>query len=67
MWIGGSLHANESVNAQALFAETYDLLRRNDRETLRILNDDILLRLGVCYAALFAAHRLRWASAIAFR
>ena len=43
VWIDGGLHANESVNAQALFPEIYDLLSRNDAETTRILNDDILL------------------------
>jgi hypothetical protein len=43
VWIDAGLHATESVNAQALFPETYDLLSRNDPETLRILNDDILL------------------------
>ncbi len=43
VWIDGGLHATECVNAQALFTETYELLTRNDAETLRILNDDILL------------------------
>jgi hypothetical protein len=43
VWIDGGLHANESVNAQALFTETYDFLSSNDPEMLRILNDDILL------------------------
>jgi hypothetical protein len=43
VWIDGGLHANESVNAQALFTETYDFLSKSDPETLRILNDDILL------------------------
>ena len=43
VWIDGGLHATECVNAQALFTETYEFLTRNDAETLRILNDDILL------------------------
>jgi hypothetical protein len=43
VWIDGGLHATEVVPAQALFTETYDLLSRGDPETLRILNDDILL------------------------
>jgi hypothetical protein len=43
VWIDGGLHATECINAQALFIEAYDLLSRNDPETLRILNDDILL------------------------
>jgi len=43
VWIDGGLHANESVNAQAIFTETYEFLNRNDAEMLRILNEDILL------------------------
>jgi hypothetical protein len=43
VWIDGGLHATECINAQALFTATYDLLTRNDPETPRILNDDILL------------------------
>jgi hypothetical protein len=43
VWIDGGLHATECINAQALFTETYELLTRNDAETMRILNDDILL------------------------
>src|SRR5579862_1544307 len=43
VWIDAGLHATETVNAQALFPEIYDLLSRNDAETMRILNDDILL------------------------
>jgi hypothetical protein len=43
VWIDGGLHATEVVPAQALFTETYDLLSRTDAETMRILNDDILL------------------------
>src|SRR2546425_12633619 len=43
VWIDGGLHATEVIPAQALFTETYDLLSRNDPETLRILHDDILL------------------------
>jgi hypothetical protein len=43
VWIDAGIHANETVNGQALFVETYDLLSRNDPETLRILHDDILL------------------------
>ena len=43
VWIDAGLHATESINAQALFPETYDLLSRSDPETMRILNDDILL------------------------
>lgn len=43
VWVDAGLHATECVNAQALFTETYELLRRDDPETLRILNDVILL------------------------
>lgn len=43
VWIDGGLHATECVNSQALFTEAYDFLSRSDPETLRILNDDILL------------------------
>jgi hypothetical protein len=43
VWIDGGLHATETVNSQALFIEAYDLVRRNDPETLRILDNVILL------------------------
>lgn len=43
VWIDAGLHATETINAQALFPEIYDLLSRSDPETMRILNDDILL------------------------
>jgi hypothetical protein len=43
VWIDGGLHATEVIPAQALFTETYELLTRTDPETLRILNDDVLL------------------------
>ena len=43
VWIDAGLHATESINAQALFPEIYDLLSRSDAETMRLLNDDILL------------------------
>ena len=48
VWIDAGIHANETVNGQALFLETYDFLTRNDPETMRILNDDILLLSNVC-------------------
>lgn len=41
--IDGGLHATESVNSQALFTSSYDLLSKNDEETLRILDNVILL------------------------
>ncbi|MDR1332148.1 MAG: hypothetical protein LBK07_08600, partial [Tannerella sp.] len=43
VWIDGGLHATETVNAQALFLEAYDLAGSNDAEALRILDNVILL------------------------
>ncbi|MDR0710824.1 MAG: hypothetical protein LBF67_00555 [Prevotellaceae bacterium] len=43
VWIDGGLHATETVNAQALFLEAYDLVSSNDPEALRILDNVILL------------------------
>jgi hypothetical protein len=43
VWIDGGLHATETVNAQALFVQAYDLLARNDDETQRILDNVITL------------------------
>jgi hypothetical protein len=43
IWIDGGLHATECVPAQGLFTMSYEVLSRNDPETLRILNDNILL------------------------
>jgi hypothetical protein len=43
VWIDGGLHATETVNAQALFLEAYDLVKSDDGEALRILDNVILL------------------------
>ncbi|MDR0866234.1 MAG: hypothetical protein LBO74_15075 [Candidatus Symbiothrix sp.] len=43
VWIDGGLHATETVNSSALFIEAYDLVSRDDAETLRILDNVILL------------------------
>ena len=43
VWIDGGLHATETVPPQALIAALYDTLTRNDPETLRILDDVIIL------------------------
>ncbi len=43
VWIDGGLHATECINAQGLFTFAYQMASRNDAETLRILNDVILL------------------------
>ena len=43
VWIDGGLHATEVINSQALFVQIWDLLARNDAETLRILDNVIIL------------------------
>ena len=43
VWIDGGLHGTECVNAQGLFEYAYRMVSKNDPETLRILNDVILL------------------------
>ena len=43
VWIDGGLHANEVVATQQLIELYYQLLSRNDKETLRILDDVIIL------------------------
>jgi hypothetical protein len=43
VWIDGGLHATECVPAQHLFQIAYQMTSRNDTETVRVLNDVILL------------------------
>ncbi len=43
VWIDGGLHASEVECAQALSEMLYQMLSRNDPETMRFLNDDIIL------------------------
>ena len=43
VWIDGGLHASEVLGAQQLMETTWQLLSRNDPETLRILDDCIVL------------------------
>jgi hypothetical protein len=43
VWIDGGLHANESVGSQQLMEMVYQLVSRNDAETLRFLRDVIVL------------------------
>jgi len=43
VWIDGGLHANESVGAQQLMEMVYQLVSRTDPETMRLLNDDVVL------------------------
>jgi hypothetical protein len=43
VWIDGGLHADEVLTAQQLIETVYQLVSRSDAETLRFLNDVILL------------------------
>src|SRR5205814_2220518 len=43
VWIDGGLHASEVLGAQQLIENIYQLVSRNDPETLRFLNDVIIL------------------------
>jgi len=43
VWIDGGLHATEVLGAQQLVETIYRLNTRNDAETLRILNDVVIL------------------------
>jgi enoyl-CoA hydratase/carnithine racemase len=43
VWIDGGLHANEVLGAQQLIETVYQLVSRSDEETLRFLNDVIVL------------------------
>lgn len=43
IWIDGGLHANETVGAQQLLETYYALTSRTDAETMRILDDVIIL------------------------
>jgi hypothetical protein len=43
VWIDGGLHASETVGSQQLMLMVYEMVSRNDRETLRFLDDVILL------------------------
>jgi hypothetical protein len=43
VWIDGGLHATEVLGAHQLIETVYQLISRNDPETLRILNDCIIL------------------------
>ena len=43
VWIDGGLHATEVLGAHQLIETVYQLVSRNDEETLRILNDVIIL------------------------
>jgi hypothetical protein len=43
VWIDGGLHASETVGSQQEMEEVYEMVSRSDPETMRLLNDDILL------------------------
>jgi hypothetical protein len=43
VWIDGGLHATEVLGAQQLIETIYRLTTKSDPETLRLLNDDIIL------------------------
>ncbi len=43
IWIDGGLHATEVLGAQQLVETIYRLITKTDPETMRILNDDIIL------------------------
>jgi hypothetical protein len=43
VWIDGGLHATEVLGAQQLVEMAYQMVSMNDPETLRLLEDDVLL------------------------
>src|SRR5580693_1262047 len=43
IWVDGGLHASESVGSQQLMEMVYQMVSRTDPETMRFLNDTILL------------------------
>ncbi len=43
VWIDGGLHATETVGSQQEIEIVYQMLSRTDSETMRFLNDDIVL------------------------
>src|SRR5580692_10560276 len=43
VWIDGGLHATETAGSQQLLEMVYQMLTRTDAETLRLLNEDIML------------------------
>ncbi len=47
IWEDGGLHATEILNSQVLFHQAYQMVTRTDAETMRILNDVILLLVPV--------------------
>src|SRR4051812_8755955 len=43
VWIDGGLHATETLGAQQLAQMVYEMVNRTDEETMRFLNDCIIL------------------------
>ena len=43
VWIDGGLHASETLGAQQLAQMVYEMVSRDDEETMRFLNDCIIL------------------------
>src|SRR6185369_17195973 len=43
VWFDGGLHATEVLGAHQLIETTYQLVSRNDEETMRILRDNVIL------------------------
>ena len=43
VWFDGGLHATEVLGAHQLIETTYQLISRNDEETMRILRDNVIL------------------------
>jgi hypothetical protein len=43
VWIDGGLHATETLGAQQLIESVYQMVSRTDEETMRFLNDCIIL------------------------
>ncbi|MEO5589247.1 MAG: M14 family zinc carboxypeptidase, partial [Gemmatimonadaceae bacterium] len=43
VWIDGGLHANEVLGAQQIIQYVYEMVSQSDPETMRFLNDDVLL------------------------
>jgi hypothetical protein len=43
IWVDGGLHASETVGSQQLMEMVYQMVSRTDPETMRFLNDTILL------------------------
>lgn len=43
VWIDGGLHASETLGAQQLGEMVYEMVSRTDEETMRLLNDVIIL------------------------